>query len=296
MDNIEILCADIGGSHIAAAMVDLKTQTSVPKTLVRRNVNSNGSAEEIISAWCTVLAEVISQQSLTAHGLRIALAMPGPFDYEGGISYIKGLQKYESIYGLNVKDLIAKHLGIQPSLIRLKNDAASFLHGEVITGAAQGFEHVIGFTLGTGIGTARFHNGISEDADLWKLPYKDTFSEEYLATRWFLRRYKELTGKSVKDVKELTLLVDSYPIIDRIFAEFSEHLAEFLSKFVKMDNPEVIVMGGNISKASMFFLPKLTEILATRGINVPIRIAMLGEDAAMLGAANCWVEERINHL
>jgi glucokinase len=192
---------------------------------------------------------------------------------------------------MNVKELIAANLGIPSGNIRLKNDAGCFLHGEVLAGAAQQYEHVIGLTIGTGIGTARYHAGVADDADLWKLPYRDSFIEEYLATRWFLKRYQELAGKNILDVKALVSIYHADPIVAQIFDEFADHLTDFLFQFIQMDNPEIIVMGGNISNASALFLPRVINRLSQQSIHVPIRRALLGEHAAMLGVATCWSEK-----
>ncbi len=46
-DNI-VLGADIGGSHITAALVDLDTGSSIIKTEIREPLDANGTADEII--------------------------------------------------------------------------------------------------------------------------------------------------------------------------------------------------------------------------------------------------------
>jgi glucokinase len=122
-----------------------------------------------------------------------------------------------------------------------------------------------------------------------EMPYRDNFIEEYLATRWFLSRYKELTGKVAENVKELISFSD--PAVTEIFKEFADHLTELLIAFIRMDNPQVMVMGGNISHASGHFLARVIANLKSRSIDVPIKKALLGENAAMLGAAFCWSEE-----
>lgn len=285
-DNI-VLGADIGGSHITAALVNIHTKEIQTQALVRQSVKADAPASQIIDDWCSAFNRLIDQYNLT--DVHIGLAMPGPFDYDHGISYIKGLAKYESLYGMNVKKLIADSLNISTDRIRLQNDAASFLHGEVISGAACGYKDVIGITLGTGIGTARYHNGRAEDADLWKLPYKDSFTEEYVATRWFVKRYHELTGKQVHGVKEIVNFQGTDPNVEVIFNEFTDHLSDFLVRFVQMDNPQVIVMGGNVSKASDYFLPKLVRKLDSKSVHVPVRLALLEENAAILGGAYTWL-------
>jgi glucokinase len=162
------------------------------------------------------------------------------------------------------------------------------LQGEAIGGAAAGYDHAIGFTLGTGIGSAKYHNGVGDDASLWKLPFGESIAEDYLATRWFTKRYYERTGKTVADVKELVSKASNDKEVSAVFDEFADNLAEFLSQFVAMENPQVIVMGGNASKASDHFLPRVLNTLQQRSITIPVKKATLGEEAAILGAAWCW--------
>src|SRR5690349_18559962 len=91
-----IVGIDIGGSHITAALIDLEKQCVLEESKVRSRVNSNGPAEEIIGTWLQVIKDVIAVAPQRITDLR--LAMPGPFDYENGISLIKGMNKYESLY------------------------------------------------------------------------------------------------------------------------------------------------------------------------------------------------------
>ena len=40
----------------------------------------------------------------------LAFRMPGPFDYVKGISYIRGVAKYENLYGFNIADAVSDEL------------------------------------------------------------------------------------------------------------------------------------------------------------------------------------------
>jgi len=282
-----IVGADIGGSHITAALVDLDQRVMLQDSLIRRRVNSHGTVSEIIEAWGAALEEVLSK----AGGKKIGIAMPNPVDYEQGISYIKGIDKYDSLYGLNIRNLLAERLGMPFGSIRMKNDAGCFMQGEVFGGAAQGFTSAIGLTLGTGVGTARSHDGVAEDADLWHMPFRDSIVEEYVATRWFLRRYQELCGQEVKDVKALSERHATDNVAQEVFREFADNLTELLVYFVAKDNPQVIVLGGNIANAEALFVPRVKENLKAHGIELPIKRAMLGEEAAIVGAASIWSAE-----
>jgi len=286
MNNSFILSADIGGSHITAAIIDLETSIILPSTLVRRHVDAHQDAEEIIRIWAEVLQEAGALYKLP--DLKIGIALPGPFDYSKGICQIQNQDKYDALYGLNIKELLACKLPVSAQDIRLINDAGSFLQGEVFAGTARGYSHAIGITLGTGLGTSRFHEIVAEDANLWCLPFLDSIAEDYLSSRWFIARYQELSGVKVQGVKELTALAEKDVSVKMIFEDFGTNLGNFLVDFIRADNPEVIVMGGNIANASHLFLNEVNRVLTSQDKLVPIKKSILGEEAILIGAASCW--------
>lgn len=285
-----VLGIDIGGSHCTAALVDERTRKFVPDTYTRHRVNSHGTAEEILHSWTVAIQEAYKNHP--AIQKRIGIAMPGPFDYEQGISLITGLDKYEALYKLNTKELLSKSLNIPATSILMMNDAACFLRGEVYYGAAKGYQDVIGITLGTGTGTATHHQGVTRDVNLGPSPFMDSIADEYFSTRWFVKRYAALTGKIVKDVKALTELYSADENVKGIFREFVNNLTVFLEGFVKRENPELIVLGGNIAQCDALFLADLVSKLAAAGITTPIVKVQLGEEAAILGAASLFENKK----
>ncbi|CAL1519281.1 ROK family protein [Chitinophaga sp. MM2321] len=286
MKSSTALGIDIGGSHITAALVNLETRTIETGSWNRTRINSQGTASEIIAAWAAVINEAFREVPVAAR--YIGIGMPGPFDYEQGISLMNGQHKYDALYQLNVKTLLAEKLGIPPSQIRFINDAGCFLQGEIFSGAGRNYQHVIGLTLGTGLGSAAYHGGIAKDADRWCTPFLDSMAEDYLSTRWFIKRYHELSGESVADVKALTARLRTDSRVQDIFNEFAHNLATFLLSFIQAESPEVIVIGGNIANASPLFLPAVTLELEKNNIHLPLCVASLGEEAAILGAASIW--------
>jgi glucokinase len=291
MNNSTALGIDIGGSHITAALVDLHSRSIIEGTWNRTRVNSQAQATEIIESWATVIKEVFSK---APQGIKhIGIGMPGPFDYEEGISLMKGQHKFDALYDLNVKNLLAESLEIEPSQIRFINDAGCFLQGEVFSGAGKGFNRVIGLTLGTGLGSAIYYDGIAHDANLWCSPFKGKMAEDYLSTRWFVTRYKEISGIQVADVKSMMALKDTDPKVQQVFDEFADNLTAFLVDFIKSEKPEAIVVGGNIANAADSFFPKLKSGLLAEGIDIPVNTAILGEAAALIGAASLWYDLQV---
>jgi glucokinase len=276
-----ILTADIGGSHITAGVCDLRTHEILEHSITRIKVDSKGSANDILTSWGDACEQALKKnEGLIISGLSIA--MPGPFDYEQGISYIKGLDKYEALYGMNIRQYLADLLKLDPQLIKFRNDAESTIAGEVLTGAGKDYRRVMGVTLGTGFGSAYSENKITKDINLGSEPYKETIADDYLSTRWFLKRYHELTGSWLTGgVKELAELATNDAVARNLFKEFAMNMSDFISAPVKQHNPEVLIICGNIAKASKFFLPYLAAALNS----VTIKLALLDENAPLIGAA-----------
>ena len=280
-----VLGVDIGGSHITTALIDLDTRTLIEGSKKRQWVDSGADAEKICDDWCNLIAATLKEHQPAAD--KIGIAIPGPFDYETGISLMQEQGKFQHLYGLNIKNILAERLYVDAHNIRFMNDAACFLQGEVFRGAAKDYRRVFGLTLGTGLGSALCINGKAHDADLWKSPFKDGIAEDYLSTRWFVKKYKALTGKTILGVKEL--IEDGAPaIVETIFKEFSQNMGLFLAPCIQEFQPEAIVFGGNISNANHYFFPALAMYLKEYQTGVEIYQSLLNEDAALLGAASCW--------
>ena len=286
MDEYKVIGIDIGGSHITAGIVDLETRKLVNNSLIRRHVNSKGSAGEILDAWINVIEQLFSSFPLTQK--KIGIAMPGPFDYEEGTCLIKGVDKFESLFNLNIKKLLAEKLKISNANILMMNDASCFLKGEVFGGAAINCDNVIGITLGTGLGSARFHSGQTFEGDLYFSLFKDGVAEDYLSNRWFLKRYSQTTGRTVKNVKELCEKITEEPDIKILFVEFGENLGKVLCDYAQKHYCETIVIGGNIANAWEFFFPEAKAILDKLPKTVTVKRAVLGEEGALIGAASLW--------
>ena len=282
---------DIGGTHITAALIDMKRKAVVTNSLQRVAVDSKDSAERIIAMWSKVIESCFQSCQLVPD--KIGLAMPGPFDYKQGISLMQNQDKFDNLYGINVKDRLADLLQIDTCAISIANDAACFLQGEIFHGAACDHDRVIGLTLGTGLGAARAVHLTAEDADLWCSPFKDGIAEDYLSTRWFVKRFFEYSGRTMANVKELVEAEDKEGYVQEIFNEFGKNLALFIEPFMRAENRRVLILGGSISNAYDLFIGALQDTLQSAGIYVEIKRSVLGEAAAMMGAANfCQLEQR----
>src|SRR5690606_11165273 len=136
-----IVGIDIGGSHLTAAITDLKAGRVVVESRNRGAVNSLGSSEDIIRQWSDTIRKTLNDHK--GESVKIGVAMPGPFQYEAGISQIRNQNKYDALYGMNVKDLLAQAVDVPAANIRFVNDAECFLRGEAYYGAVRRFRFVL---------------------------------------------------------------------------------------------------------------------------------------------------------
>ncbi len=176
---------------------------------------------------------------------------------------------------------------METSHISFINDAAAFLQGEVFNDQELEKAVVLGLTLGTGLGSAVCVDGCAIDADLWNSSFRSGIAEDYLSTGWFVKRYHQMSGKTIKGVKELLTKcgIDEFAV--SVFKEFGSNLALFLIPIVKRYNAEVVILGGNISMASEAFFPELKRVLRENQLNVEVKTTLLKENAALVGAASC---------
>lgn len=278
-----IAAADIGGSHITVGFVQIG-EPSVRNGYVERvKLDSKGSCEDILHAWYQAFEQL--QQHSKVNIKQIAFAMPGPFNYESGISLMKGVDKYESLYKQNIRQLFAERFNIKKSAILFRNDAEAFLHGEVMAAGFPPHKRVLGVTLGTGFGSAFSVNGETIDLNVGLSDFKESIADDYLTTRWFRSAYEKIskTGLDVEKISEMARKGE--PLAQQLFDEFIENLTNVLYKVIVEFTINEVVVGGNIAKASDLFIPKVQQNLKTLGTTVTFHLAKLGEHSAIVGSA-----------
>ena len=280
---------DIGGTHITAALVSLEDGQVLNGTKTRAAVNAHASAQEILDIWTIAIRD--TRQKAGKPIPKIGFALPGPFDYNNGISLIKNLHKYDALYGLNIKELLASGLDMDAAGIRMRNDTEAYLAGEAICGAARGYSKAIGITMGTGLGSAKTAAGVTLDVNLGSSPFRESIADDYLSTRWFVKRYREYCGATIHGVKELLELREgpNKEAVSMILDEFYHNLALFLKGFIAAEDPDVVVIGGNIAEAYGLFYPPVRELLNGHCGRAIFKKAELGEDAALVGAVSYWM-------
>ncbi len=148
LPTLTVLAMDVGGTSVKSALVRDGALLSEPR---RTAIPSQGEAEEVLAAFRAIIDGYPQAEAL-------ALAFPGPFDYQSGVCRVQGLEKFGSLYGL---DLAGALSGGRP--IRFRNDAEAAIVGEARHGAGLGLSRLLGVTLGTGLGSAFLLDGTLQE-------------------------------------------------------------------------------------------------------------------------------------
>ncbi len=210
----------------------------------------------------------------------IGYAFPGPFDYERGISYIRDVDKFEEIYGVNLREELSHRLTQESSFaakrapgfdIVFENDSNLFALGEYDTGKAGRYDKVMCLTIGTGAGSAflergaliKQRNDVPANGWVYNHPFRETIVDDYISKRGIVRLMREsgLDSDSldVKNAAEMAKDGDERAIA--VFRRFGDPIGEMLLPFLRSFKPDAVVIGGQIVKSQELFMGSIREAL-----------------------------------
>lgn len=287
---------DIGGSHVCAAVVDL-SEGVICGTPASLPVDCHAGAVEILDVWAESIRQTVASAGLETVA-QVGFAFPGPFDYRHGVSLISGVRKFDRIYGLDVTESLRARLSdIGADEFRFVNDASAFALGECLGGAARDAKRTVALTLGTGVGSGfvagrqLVESGDEVPANGWVycLPFEDGIVDDAFSTRWVCRRWQELTGEQVPGAREVAARHTTDPLARQLFDEYGTRLAQFAGSLTERFHCDVLVLGGNISKAFPLFGFAMQARLTAEGRTLSIRTSELLDRAAMIGAASLFL-------
>lgn len=293
-----VLACDVGGSHVTAAIVNLPSFTIAHTRSVP--LDPAAPAATILAALEDAGRQVAIESGIHfATILGIACAFPAPFDYDAGVSLLK--HKYAALYQANIRMELSRRLNLSPDAITFMHDAQAFLLGEIHRGVAQNARRVIGITLGTGIGSAfavagkivEEGTGVPPGGELYDLPWRTGTVEDAVSTHFIQSRYRELTGDT-RSVKEIALRAGSDRFADETMRDFGRNLGKVLDTLSPAFAPDLIVLGGGISRSAALFLPFVQAELTRR--RPAIAVSSLLDEAAIVGLAARWKESTHNQV
>ena len=235
---------DIGGTGIKGAVVNLKSGALIGER-VRHETPVGGKPGDIAK----VVGELISQLPDAKPDMLVGICFPAIV--RNGIT-MSAANVSKDWIGLDADALFTKTLGRPVHVI---NDADAAGVAEIKFGAGQDVPGlVIMTTLGTGIGAALFMNGkLIPNAELGHLEIDGV-------------DYEVKASFAAKERENLS------------WADWSKRLQKYYATLERLFTPDLIIVGGGVSKQHEEFLPMLK-------LNTPIVPALKRNNAGILGAA-----------
>ncbi|AWW32953.1 ROK family protein [Echinicola strongylocentroti] len=289
---------DIGGSHITACLFDGERQELLLESMTTRHPDPNGTANELIGVWAEAIELAIKQSNAPVRG--VGIAVPGPFDYAEGISLVIGVNKFECIYGVNIKEELSQRLKLEKSQIRFVNDASAFGIAVTKVGLGKGANRCVALTLGTGLGSSFLVDGVPvlsgdevpENGWLYNGEFQGEMADDHFSARGLVGLYKSLGGKEASTALDVFTLAKSDPLAQKTFELFGSRLGSFLDPYIQRFGAQILVLGGNLSRSfALFELDLLKEL----SIDSVVVSPML-DHAPLIGGAMLFEEEYYGNL
>ncbi|MDA3893926.1 MAG: ROK family protein [Salinivirgaceae bacterium] len=272
---------DIGGTSIVAGlMVDRK----IEKTC---NIPTMGiqPLDIILKQLFNAIDEVINKDVAG-----IGVGCPGFIDADAG--KIVNINNIPAFKGINLKKLISDKYNLP---VFINNDANCFVLGETYFGAAKAYKHVLGITLGTGLGggvviNKKVYAGLHGAAgEIGCIPFRNGIIEDFCSSKFFSDNYSA-TGYELYNRAET-----GDPDALTAFAEMGRNLGWLLNNVMYVLAPEIIVIGGSIAGAFKYIEPGIKAELSKFLFedirnNIVIKPAEI-ENAGLMGAAALCMSE-----
>jgi glucokinase len=284
-----VATVDVGGMSIKRGIVDLGTTgpptvNVLPPCPIDAMADSVGLLEQLRSA----IGPLLDELPVTRSPAQLAVAFPGPMDYDRGVPLISGQRKFDSIYGVDLRSFLTEAWSGRALDVSFVNDAEAAVLGEHAAGAACGSERLLMLTLGTGLGAAALikgraaaHLGGHEVGQLFAQSVEDLGRADDVVSAVGLAALLGVRPDDVADAADSARRGSQ--ATHQQFAAFGERLGRFLCRITRDMNLDVIVVGGGAAHAFDLFGPACVAELEPE-----VRCAQLGSGAALIGAAIRW--------
>jgi polyphosphate glucokinase len=245
MTDEHILGIDVGGSGIKGAPVDLSAGEFATDRhrIATPKESTPESVADIVAEICERFRDDVDRAS------PVGITVPAVV-HHGSVRTAANIDR--SWIGADAEHLFGDRLG-RPVMVM--NDADAAGAAEMHYGAGRGTEGVVLMTtLGTGIGSALFHGGeLLPNTELGHLELDGHDAETRAAS-------------SARERDDLS------------WEEWAERLQRYYAHVEDLLWPDLIIVGGGVSRKAEKFLPLLH-------LRAPIVPAQLKNDAGIIGAA-----------
>ena len=305
---------DVGGTTCKIGFFETNG-TILDKWEIKTNTENNG--DSILSDIAQAVDNKLAQEGISKSDVQgIGIGVPGPVNGEGTVFRCVNLG-----WGvLNVAEALGELTGLN---VKVGNDANVAALGEAWKGGAAGSTDVVMVTLGTGVGGGIIvngqmvtgHNGAGGEIGHITVSKSEIEPcncgqygclEQYASATGIVRVARRKLAKSqeetvlrtnenltAKDIFDAAKAGDDIAI--QLVDEVCGILGGALSNISAVVNPEVIVIGGGVSKAGSILIENVqkhfieTSFHACR--DTKFALAKLGNDAGMYGSVKMLLED-----
>ncbi|MBO5869938.1 MAG: ROK family protein [Clostridia bacterium] len=307
---------DLGGMSIKAGVCDDNGKILIKDTCPTVR---DEDGDRIITDMAKLCLKVINDANLTVDDIEYAgIASPGSADNEKGIIIYASTMPF---LNYPIAQKLSELTGIKK--IYIDNDANAAAKGEATYGAAKGYKHSLFITIGTGVGggiiiDGKVYSGFNfSGAELGHIVIVKDGEDCSCGRRGCLECYASATGL-IKQTKEKMLedkesalwkvvngdidAVNGKTVFDamlekdqsafEVYNKYIEYLASGITTFINIFQPEVLSIGGGISKQGEKLIAPIREIVEREQYSrfcekkTIIKVAELGNDAGIIGAAS----------
>ena len=305
---------DLGGTNIAAGLVDENYQIVCKKSVP---TGAERAPECIVADMAALCLSLCEEQGVgMAEVVSVGIASPGIANHDTGVvEYANNLPFKQSPIG----PMLSEKLGGKK--VYLENDANAAAWGEAIAGAAKGTSNSVMITLGTGVGggiiiDGKVYSGFNyAGAELGHIVIEHNGRQCSCGRRGCWEAYSsataliKMTNEKIEECAATgrkTIMADAKRISGRtafdamrqgdaagceVVDMYIAYLVTGLANIVNIFQPEVISLGGGVSGEGQPLIDALLEGIHKEqyGLGIvaepKIRIAQLGNDAGIVGAA-----------
>lgn len=286
-----VLAVDLGGTAMKGVVID-----AAGRELAARTVPTPEA--DVVTALTRLLDDLAALA--VDHGatpLGVGVVTPGSVDEERGVvRYASNLRWRD----LPLRDLLSGALDLP---VGVGHDVRAAGLAEQLFGAGRGSDSFVVVPIGTGVAAAIVNEGrvvvgftgaAGEFGHIPLVPDGERCPcgqrgclEAYASAGALVRRYAAVEGR-VRSAEEIVAALGSDPTADRLWDEAVAVLAQGLNVLTILLDPELIVLGGGLSRAGDVLLVPLTARmeagLAWRD-RPPVVLSELGDRAGRVGAA-----------
>lgn len=277
-----IVGIDLGGTNVRAGRV----RDGAIEEIAAQRISAQAPEEHVLQEIFEAVDRVCDDSVAG-----IGCGVPSLVDVDRGIVYT--VDNIPSWREVPLRERLQERYGVDAFI---NNDANAFAVGELHFGKAQGCRDIVGLTLGTGLGAGviidgRLHSGRNCGAgEIGAIPHREHNLEHYCSGQFFQREAGEpgdLIFEGAERGQQEAL---------RLFHGFGRELGHAIQIVLYAYDPELIVLGGSISKAYRLFAEGMRERLRDFAYQhalerLTITVSEI-ENVAVLGAAALYLDAR----